>query len=468
MLDKLALFADKYDMLPPGSLILAAVSGGADSMCLLTALIELSEKRCFTVAAAHFNHQLRGDESERDARFVEAFCQVNNIRLYSGCGDVGAYARHEGLGIEEAARKMRYDFFYEAAKNIDAKRIATAHTADDNAETILLNLARGAGLKGLSGIPPKRGLIIRPMLTVTRTDIIDFLSQRDISFVEDSSNSLDIYSRNMIRHHIIPVLRKINPRLTEHISASSELIRADDEYLNGIADKYIQDNCHGDAHGARALNASELAGLPKSVSSRVIRLIYGNNLSSAHISAVLALCASTSMSGEVMLPSGSAFREYTRIVFSHGCQTAGFAPVGLTDGSSAVIPELGLTIKYKRSVLTHAAQMNSMQTDLLCSEKINKSFTTFLFKYDSICDKIVIRPRETGDKINLFGRNGTKTLKKLFIEQHIPLRKRSLVPVIADSNGVLAVYGIGIDERAACQTGDQVLEIIFEETPYEK
>jgi tRNA(Ile)-lysidine synthase len=414
----------------------------------LAALLELSAQHGFSVAAAHYNHHLRGEESDRDARFVESFCQDRNVPLYSGSGDVASFARSEGLGIEEAARRMRYDFFYKTAKNIDAQRIATAHTADDNSETVLLNITRGAGLTGLGGIPPIRDIVIRPMLTVTRQDVTLFLSQRHIAYIEDSSNALDIYSRNMIRHRVIPVLREINPQLAAHISVMTSLIRDDDAYINDIAKTYAHEHCRNNS-----LEANALSQLPRPVSSRVIRLIYGNNLTAGHIAAVLDLCASGDVSGEVALPSGSAFREYDRIVFSHDIKPSGFAPVEIKAGGKTEIPELGLTV---------VCEIN------LGAEKINKSFTSFLFKYDNIYGKIVIRPRETADRINLLGRNGTKTLKKLYIEQRIPRRLRSLIPVIADEKGVLAVYGIGIDNRAVSKAGEEALEIIFEETTYEK
>ncbi|NLA87980.1 MAG: tRNA lysidine(34) synthetase TilS [Clostridiales bacterium] len=452
MLDKLAGFADKYDMLPREGLILAAVSGGADSMCLLTLLLELSVKRGFAVAAAHYNHRLRRDESDRDARFVKDFCRNNNIILYSGSGDVAAFAGSEGIGIEEAARRLRYDFFYRTAESCDAKRIATAHTADDNAETVLLNLTRGTGLPGLSGIPPSRDMIIRPMLTLTKDEILDFLSQRGIPFVEDSTNALDICSRNIIRRRVIPVLQELNPRLSEHISVMTSLIRDDDAYINDIADTFIHEH-----YRDRSFSAAALALLPRPVSSRVIRSVYGNNLSAAHVSAILALCAPGRASGETALPSGFAFREYDRIVLSHGEPPDGFPPVELPPGGKIHIPELGMTVICGYPLTADSTRAGN----------VNKTFTSFLFKYEIICGKIVIRPRETGDKINLFGRNGTKTLKKLFIERRIPRRLRSLIPVIADENGVLAVYGIGIDNRAVCKAGDQTLEIIFEETAYE-
>jgi tRNA(Ile)-lysidine synthase len=360
MLDRLAKFADKYDMLPREGAVLAAVSGGADSMCLLAALLELSPARGFSVVVAHYNHRLRGDESDRDACFDESFCRERDVPLYKGSGDVRVFARSERLGIEEAARRMRYEFLYETAKNIDAKRIATAHTADDNAETVLLNLTRGAGLKGLGGIPPRRGIVIRPILAVTREEVLDFLSKRCIPFVEDSSNALDIYGRNMIRHRVIPVLKELNPRFCEHVSVTTSLIRDDEAYINDIAKTYVRTH-----YKDSSLEVSSLLKLPSPVGSRVIRHVYGNNLSAGHISAILALCASDDVSGEVALPSGTVYREYNRIVFVRETETTGFSPVEITAGSKTEIPELGLTVSAEalmgqKKLINHSLLSSNM------------------------------------------------------------------------------------------------------------
>jgi tRNA(Ile)-lysidine synthase len=443
MLDKLAGFAEKYDMFPTAGLVLSAVSGGADSVCLLAALFLLSARYGFTVAAVHFNHRLRGEESDRDALFVERFCRERNIECFTGCGDVAAYAKQNGLGIEEAAREMRYAFFHKTAEKTNAARIATAHTADDNAETVIFHLARGTGLRGLTGIPPVRGILIRPMLCVTRNEVVKFLAERSLAYVEDSSNSSDVYTRNKIRHHVIPVLREINPRAAENISAASALLREDDAYLDGLAEEFIRNRC---LLGTAV--AAELLQLPKPLSGRVIRKFCGE-LSSRHVAAVLELCGKDSPSDSVTLPSCLVYREYDRIVFSREQCLNGFASRALEPGIRVSIPELGLCISCVKKV---------------CTTKINKSFTSFLFKNDNICGKIVIRPRLTGDKIALSGGNGTKSLKKLFIEKRIPLRKRPIVPVFADSNGVLAIYGIGADKRVSPDIGDDVLEIIIEET----
>ena len=456
MLDKIEALAEKHHMFPAAGTILAAVSGGADSVSLLSALLLLRETHGFTVAAAHYNHRLRGNESEADQQFVERLCRELNTSLYIGSADVSAFALKNHLGIEEAARWLRYDFFDETAKKIGAARIATAHTADDNAETVIFNLTRGAGLNGLGGIPPVRENIIRPMLTVSRDEVLSFLTARRLSYVEDSSNASEQYSRNRIRHRVIPVLKDLNPRLTDSISGAVSRIREDEAFLSGLASRFIEENVKIDTAGARSLDAKALGALPRPVSARVVRILSGTRLSSEHTEAVLALACSNSTGGEITLPSVTAYREYGHLVFSAARLPDGFPCITLTEGCRIPLPEVGLTVSCRKT----------KKTD--CNEKINKSFTTFLFKFDSIYGNIVIRPRETGDKIELFGRIGTKSLKKLFIEKRIPVRKRSLIPVIADQKGVLGIYGLGIDKRAAFLAGESALEIMFEETAYEK
>ena len=455
MLDNIKAFAEKHHMFPPEGMIIATVSGGADSVSLLAALSELRGKYGFTVVAAHFNHRLRGEESDRDEQFVRNLCASEQLTLYIGSADVGHYARENHLSVEDAARRLRYDFFEETAKKAGAVRIATAHTADDNTETVIFNLTRGAGLNGLGGIPPVRGKIIRPMLTVTRGDVLSFLSERSLSFVTDSSNASEQYSRNLIRRRVIPVLKDLNPRLAQNVTATAARLREDELYLAGLAADFISHHTHHCANGATSLNAGAIAALPGPVAVRAVRLLAGVSLSSEHINAVLELIRSGRASGRIDLPSVTVTREYEQILFTPAKQPGspvsppGFQSIGLSDGERKLLPELGLAVSCKKRT---------------CDEKINKSFTTFLFKFDNICGNIVIRPRETGDNIELFGRNVTKSLKKLFIEERIPLQKRPLVPVVADAQGVLGVYGLGFDKRMACRPGETALEIIFEKS----
>ena len=209
-----AAFADKYNMLPQGSTVLCALSGGADSMALLSVLEALAKPRSLTLHAAHFNHQLRGEESQRDEDFVVQWCQKRGIPLVVGRGDVAQEAQEQGKGVEETARAMRYGFLTATAQELGADKIATAHNADDNAETLLLHLARGTGLDGLTGIPPVRGILIRPLLATPRIDIAVYLAQEEIPHVEDSSNQDTVYARNRLRQEVMPPGSE--PRLCLH------------------------------------------------------------------------------------------------------------------------------------------------------------------------------------------------------------------------------------------------------------
>ena len=513
MIDKVIRFADKHNMFPASGAVLAGVSGGADSMALLEALLEISKERGFTVSAAHFNHLLRGDESTRDMEFVRGYCAVRGVPFYTESGDVKAHASKHKLSIEAAAREMRYSFFYSAAEKIEAVRIATAHTADDNVETMIINLTRGAGTAGLSGIPPTREirnsefgirnsgapslsspilnsqlsilnsgtkcLLIRPMLRVSGDEVKRFVTERGIPFVEDSTNDLDIYTRNKIRRTVIPVIREINPNYAGTAAAAAELLRADDEYLSKIADDFIFEHTTGRnptksnpigceaaadpnsqfstlysqlGRKATAVPARELAELPLAVSGRVVRKLCGGNASYGHVIAILKLCKNNDPSASLSLPGKTVYREYDRVVFTEDpiAETGGFEPVYPLDGESAVIQELGLKLSCK----------SVTYNDIL--HIINKSVTIFLFKKDDICGRIIVRPRREGDKIRLFGHSGTKTLKKLFIERRVPERKRNLLPVIADDSGVLAIYGLGMGDRAVPENGDSAFQISFD------
>ena len=220
-----------FDMLPRGEGVLCAVSGGADSLCLLHLLWSRRAELGVRVCAAHYEHGLRGRESLDDCAFVEAFCRERDIPCLVGHGDAAAFAAREKLSLEDAARRLRYDFLERAADELGCGRIATAHTADDNAETMLLNLARGAGAKGLCGIPPRRGRIVRPLLGATRAEAEAYLSENGLTWREDSSNGEDVFRRNRLRHAVTPVLREINPAFAGAAACTAALLREDEDCL---------------------------------------------------------------------------------------------------------------------------------------------------------------------------------------------------------------------------------------------
>jgi len=450
LISKVLEYSNKNEMLPGHGTVLVCVSGGADSMCLLEIMRHISYEIGFDLAVAHYNHELRGDESDRDETFVMEICEAHGIPFYSGRGNVAGYAKRNGLSIEEAARNMRYDFFYETASVSGADKIATAHTMDDNAETVILNLARGAGANGMSGIPPVRGSVIRPLLQITRDEVTAFLKEREILYVEDSTNDSDIYTRNKVRHTIIPLIKELNPRFNEAASTASEIFRADEEFISDIADLFVLECCIGST-----ANAADVAVLPFSVSSRVVRKLYGGSLSFNHVNDVLALCAGENPSASLSLPGMIVHREYDRIIFGIDPNEGEdeFAPVYPTADRSYIILGLGLKITCKSGIYD----------DSMSNVLNNPDFNTFLFKSIDICGKISVRSRREGDSIKLKGRNVTKTIKKLFIEKRIPVGKRSLIPIISDDTGILGIYGMGPGERAIPNPGDPVIILIFEE-----
>ena len=211
--------------LPEGG-ALCAVSGGLDSMCLLEMTVRQGQKQGRRVAAAHFNHQLRGAEADRDEAFVRDWCAAREIPFFAGRGDVRAFAEETGRTVEEAARQLRYEFLEKIRRREGFGCILTAHHADDSAETMLLNLLRGTGLKGLTGIPEKRDCILRPLLSVTRAELAAYAAEHRIPFVEDSTNGTDDAARNMLRHQVLPVLKKLNPRVVENMSRTASLLAA--------------------------------------------------------------------------------------------------------------------------------------------------------------------------------------------------------------------------------------------------
>ena len=414
MLNKLQTFIRQYDMLQPEDTVICAVSGGADSIALLWGMYLLKEKLNVRLAAAHFNHGLRGEESERDEAFVRGFCEGYGIPLYCGRAQVKAGKK----GLEAAAREARYTFF----RTLSGK-IATAHTADDNAETVLLHLVRGTGLKGLGAIAPVNGSLIRPMLSVTRDEVMDFLEEYHLPFVQDSSNDTDAFLRNRIRHRVMPLLKQENPRLAQNLSAMALRLRQDEEALSQKAETRVEVlRQMQPAQRCRAISAClEGWGIKEPEGS--------------HIALVEQLVFADKPSARASLPGGvTVCRSYGELTLS--CEEERLTAVVLNCPGETVIPERKLRVKCIES-----------------DEIIN---TPFCF---TVCPRgeTVLRAREAGDTMRLSG--GSKSLKKLFIDRKIPARQRQRVPVIADENGILGVYGIGADFDR-CERG---IKILFEE-----
>ena len=282
---------DRYDMLPEGTHVLCAVSGGADSIYLLHRLKAMENERGLRISAAHFDHGLRGDESDRDRLFTQQCCEGLNVPCTVGSGDVAAYAAANRIGLEEAARALRYRFL------------------EDNAETVLMNLCRGAGIRGLAGIPPVRGRLIRPLLQTGRDEIEFWLRENGIPWVEDSTNSDDGFTRNRFRHRIVPLLCEENPAFLEALSRTSELLREDDACLCRQAEAFLGQNLREQAIPAKALLSLEPA-----VASRVLRMLCGSGLSLERTEALLRFAEGTER-GTLELPGQKVRRSRGMLFF---------------------------------------------------------------------------------------------------------------------------------------------------------
>lgn len=434
-------FADKYNMLPEGTTVICAISGGADSVCLLHLLKSIAPQRGLKVYAAHFNHCLRGEESDRDEHFVRCLCREMDVELFCAAGDVNAYALEHGTGTEEAARALRYAYFASVAARLPGSRVATAHNADDNAETMLMNLSRGSGLKGLCGIPPVRDIYIRPMLCLSRADVISYLGENALPHVEDSTNSEDIYTRNRIRHSVIPALRTINPAFSRAALEAAELLREDEKLLESIARDAVP--FAEDGSGRIIIMADKLTAAEYPLAARAVRAAaarLGCYPSAVHIRAVLELAAAAAPSGQTGLPGNIlARREYDRLIIMRDydeekrklTETELVWNNWVENGQNAFAIYFG------------AGKPGETDFDEL-----------FMFQKRDICGKISVRSRRAGDKICLDKRQGSKTLKKLFIEKKIPAAARADIPVIADEEKVLAIVSLGQSAEYKRETAD--------------
>ena len=451
MLKTVEDFIRAQGLIPPGSTVLCAVSGGADSIAMLHVLYRLRTRLGFTLAAAHYNHRLRGEESDRDQRFVAQFVELccgeqrltggsalPAVRLYTGSGDVAARARARGTGIEETARDMRYAFLQKAAEEAGAGLIATAHTANDNVETILFHLARGTGLRGLGGIPPRRDNIVRPLLTATRQQVEDYLRRHCLPHMEDSSNASDEYTRNRIRHQVLPVLEDIAPGFAVRLADTAALLREDEAALTGQA-RALADTAD-EQDGGLSADAAVIAAAPDPIASRCLRLLLGRlwggdqNCSAAHLNALLRLCRGTDPSGEVYLPHGTnARRSYGRLL---------------------LVPRLG-PVPLEAGPLPLPGTLDCGPWHITCAREDYRGQPQGPWDFwldREAAPALDVRPRRTGDRLTPPGRLG-KTVKKWMIEEKLPRFQREVLPVFDCQGRTAAVAGLGPDRAFVPREG---------------
>ena len=430
--------AFQFGLIPPGSGVLCALSGGADSMYLLCRLLEGRERYGWRVCAAHLNHGLR-ETAGRDEKFVRDWCGRRGVPLAVGLEDVAGYARREGLSLEEAGRTLRYRFLGQAALEAGCPLIATGHHAGDNAETVLMNLIRGCGLKGLAGIPERRDNIVRPMLEVSRGEIEAYLKEHGVPHVEDETNDDVNYTRNKVRHQLLPLLEELNPQAAAHIAAAARRLREDEEELSRQAAPLAAEGL--DIPDGVALPVRVLREAPRPLALRACAVLLeraGLGAQAVHLERVLALALGDDPSAGADLPGGRAYRQYELLVLAPGADPEPPAPAQLREGEQAW------------------GEWRIWCTPAPCPAKAYISPWEFYLRPEAY----LVRPRREGDRLTL-GRRPEKTVKKLMIEGKVPARRRARVPVLALGGRAAAVGGLGPEKDCLAAPGAPALHIII-------
>ena len=427
MIDKVKSVIEKYDMLTEGSKVVVGVSGGSDSMALLYILHTLKNEFGIRLIAAHVNHGLRGENADRDEKFVSDFCREKGIEFHSLKADVAALAKEKGIGFEECGRNIRYEFFNSIGKDIV---VATAHNLSDRAETFLFNFARGSALRGLCSIPAVRGNVIRPLIECTKDEINAFCKENSIEYVTDETNSDVAYSRNRIRHNIVSEFKEINSSFERSVCRCINSLNEDEDFLCSLAKDVVK---KAETDGGYLCSVLLESAFP--VMKRALVMI-------------------------VEKESGITpeFRSLE-------------AMINILGNGGKVQINGGLTVRVRRGILdfpndSGKADKFDIETEIVNIKEINNlqnisnQYLEYFLDYDKIHGKVFVRSREAGDKITLISRNCTKTLKKLFNELSIPPEKRDSIVVVADDNGVLIVEGIGIDRRAAITSDTEKVLVV--------
>ena len=425
MRNKVLHTIEKYNMLNKGDSVIIALSGGADSVSLFHVILSIKELYSLNVFAAHVNHNLRGAESERDENFVRELCKNHNVPIFVKSVDIASLSEKQKISEELCGRNVRYEFFSQLADEKNAK-ILTAHTADDSCETLIYNIARGTSLNGLCGIPAIRGNIYRPLIEVTSKQIREYCKSNNFSYVTDSSNLTDEYTRNKIRHNVIPVLTEINQSFIAGSVDFFGRMREINEYFEKIAyENLLKCTCKN------GYSCDMLKKVPKALLSQMIALIInqsGAEADSRHIKLCIDIIQN---GGAVCLKNGKkavSSQGVFRITDESNCISE-LEPVRLNS-------ELEILYNAKRYFFEKKSFDKSIVNDNNC---FDSSFVT---------EDTVVRTRKEGDTFTLPNRCVTKSLKKLFIELKIPREKRNSILLVANGNDVLWIEGIGASHNA--------------------
>lgn len=414
----------RYNLIDGGKSILIGLSGGGDSVCLTHTLFSLCTDMGIKLYTAHLNHGIRGQEAERDEHFAMEFSNALGITCFTEHVNIPEIAKNSGESEETAGRRIRYEFFNRLCKAHNIDFIATAHNRNDNAETLLMNFMRGSSLNGLCGIPYKRGNIIRPLLDVTRDEIEKYCADNLLTYMTDSTNLENDYTRNKIRNILIPLIKnEFNTNFINTVSDNAALIKDDNDYIeNAAAEKYAQ------IVKNNSISISEFISCDIALQRRIIRLMLKSvyedihDIPAKYISDIIDLAYKQSGSRLDLRDDVAAYKEYDKIFIAKKIQSGEEFEYTLEIDKSVFIKELNKTVTVSR-----------------VSKRMRDGSV-----YLSGEGTVIIRNRRSGDKFHPYGMNGTKKLKQFFTDKKIPLSQRSKIPIIL-MNGKIAAVGDRVD-----------------------
>ncbi len=440
LLKKVKETVTKYGMLKAGETVLVAVSGGPDSVCLLSVLQFFAKDLDLSLHVAHLDHRFRGGESAGEALFVEKTAKKMGIAATIEQFDVRAFCAERGLSAQAGAREVRYGFLNRVAEKVGASRIAIGHTASDQAETLIMRLVRGAGTSGLSAIPPSRENIIRPLIEVTREEVLEYLHAQGLEFVTDPSNAKPLYTRNRVRLAIMPVLRAFNPKIVETLASEAAILRDENEvietYLDGISPGVVLRDKDG-----IGIKRDKFKKLLPALQRRILRMAVSavgdnlNELSYSQVEDAIRFMSGAQTGRAMNLPSGLIVeREYDTFFLRPATGRPEFRSELSVPGVT-VIPEVSL--EAKAWLIDGRAEAGD-----------ENYYWQAEFDYDKISLPLEIRTRRPGDRFCPSGMGGkSKKLQDYFVDQKVPRRKRDIVPVLASKEDVIWVVGMRTDER---------------------
>jgi tRNA(Ile)-lysidine synthase len=441
MIDKITQTIEKYGLLDNDERIVVALSGGPDSTALLVALSQIASRFCIHLIVAHFNHGLRGNDADEDESFSRKLAERLGWAFITKKMQVKTVKK--GISPEDYYRQQRYEFLEEVAHNHHARKIALGHNLQDQAETVLLHLLRGSGPEGLQGILPLRDAkFIRPLIEVTREEIISFLKVSKTPYRIDTSNENKLHLRNKIRLDLLPYLRnEFNPKIVEILAQTADIFREENKYIKDCTGKALKSTCIKKSKNIITINIEYLCLLPLAIRRRLLKVLLEdfspkkNGISFLHINSICQFIRNCESGKKISLPFGiQARREYETLVLEKRREKRFEIVNGHTSENN------GLMIMKKRELMIRFRKIKQSKVDFTAKNK-------YCFDLDKIQLPLIVRNRKDGDWFQPLGMQGRQKLKSFFIDHKITRKKRNEVILLADQQSVIWIENMHLSDR---------------------